>query len=298
MSSTSLFLLLKEYIDTEQIPSAPYINGLVRWDETEWLGHYKRMLDAIDFFQYEKCDRFYDINNLLQFAYPFDLLKDYYEDRDEFPGNSEIILAQIGSKGFMDWREDSEVDGQQYFFYEMNVTEDAFGEIARKIRSQKAVVLLNLDAISYPSPIKLSYANGHCSVEIEHVDSIKGLHGWFSMNRKPQRIFIYSSKHGDFYHPSEMIPGKGRKAAQLECLQEEAQKLLEQAVGNDTRSSLWFYDTKYMKHIYFENQKEIRLAFHGYHLSENEENFRNISINKLSSIIGEDYEDKYSFCIF
>ena len=65
MSSTSLFLLLKEYIDTEQIPSAPYINGLVRWDETEWLGHYKRMLDAIDFFQYEKCDRFYDINTLL-----------------------------------------------------------------------------------------------------------------------------------------------------------------------------------------------------------------------------------------
>lgn len=292
MSSTSLFLLLKEYTDAEQMPSAPYINGLNCWDEEEWLGRYKRMLDAIDFFQYEKCDRFYDINNLRQFAYPFDLLKDYYEDRDEFPGDAEIILIQIGSKGFMDWREESEVDEQQYFLFDMNVTEDAFGEIARKIRSQKAVALLNLDAISHPSPIKLYYANRHCSVEIEHVDSIKGLHAWFSKNRKPQRVFEYSSKHGDFYHPSEMIPGKGRKAARLECLQEEAQKLLEQAVGNDVRSSLWFYDSKYKKHIYFENQNEIRLAFHGYHLSENEENFSNISINKLSFVIEEDYEAK------
>lgn len=284
---TSLFLLLKEYTDAEQMPSAPYINGGIRIDESEWLQHCKRLIDAIDFFRYEKCDRFYDINNIRKFAYPFDLLKDYYEDRDEFPGDSESIIAQIASRGFVDWREESENDDQQYFFYDTNVTDDTFGEMARNIRLDKAVVLLNLDAVSYPSPINLSFANGNCIVSIEYVDSIKGLHRWFSENRKPQRVFVYSSKHGDFYHKSELIPGTGRKASQLKCLQEEAQKLLEQAVGNDIKSSLWFYDAKYQKYIYFENQNEIRLAFHGYHLSENEENFRNISIEKLTTVIGE-----------
>ena len=289
MSRTSLFLLLKEYTDEDQLPSASYINGDDCWDEAEWWEYYTHLFDTIDFFRYETCDRFYDKKNILHSTYPFDLLKDYYEDRNEYPCDSESLLAQIALMGFIDWREECGGNNQQYFFYDTNVTDDTLGEIARHITLDKAVILLNLDAISHPSPIKLSYANRHCSVEVDHVDSIKGLHAWFSKNRKPQRVFVYSSKHGDFYHPSEMIPCKGRKAAQLECLQEEAQKLLEQAVGNDVRSSLWFYDVKSKKHIYFENQNEIRLAFHGYHLSENEENFSNISIDKLSFIIGEDY---------
>lgn len=286
--STVLFLLLKEYTDVEQMSSAPYINGGDCLDESEWLNYYKHLFNTIDFFRYEKCDRFYDVKNFLQATYPLDLLKDYYEDREEFPNGSESIIAQIVSNGFMDWRDESEEEeGQRYFFYRMDVTDNALGEIARKIRSEKAVVLLNLDAISHPSPLKLSYANGNCSVKINHVNCIKELHSWFSKNRKPQRVFVYSSKHGDFYHPSEMISGTRRKAAQLECLQEEAQMLLEHAVGHDIASSLWYYDAKYKKHIYFENQNEMRLAFHGYHLRENEENFSNISIDKLATIMGE-----------
>lgn len=290
--STALFLLLKEYTDADQLPSVPYVNGGDCLDESEWLKYYKQLFDTIDFFRYEKCDRYYDVRNFLQANYPFDLLKDYYEDREEFPGDSESIIAQIVSNGFIDWRDESEEDGQRYCFYNMDVTEDVLGEIARNIRSEKAVVLLNMDAISHPSPIRLSYANGNCSVEIEHVGSIKGLHGWFSKNRRPQRVFVYSSKHGDFYHPSEMISGTWRKAAQLECLQEEAQSLLDYAVGDDIGSSLWYYDAKYKKHIYFENQNEMRLAFHGYHLIENEENFNNISIDKLAAVMGEKYDSK------
>lgn len=290
---TSLFLLLKEYTDGSKKPSAFYINAEDCLDEGEWQELYERLIDTIDFFRYERCDRFFDIENLVRATYPFDLLKDYYEERDEYPCVSESILMQMASMGFVDWREEYEEDDQQYFFYDMDVTEDTLGEIARNIRSDKAVILLNLDAISHSSPLRLSYANGNCSMEIEHVDGIKGLHEWFSENRKPQRIFVYSPKHGDFYHPSEMISGSGRRrAAQLECLQEEAQKLLERAVGNDIRSSLWFYDAKYDKHIYFENQNEIRLAFHGYHLDENEENFNNISIEKLTTIIGKRYNGK------
>ena len=288
--NTSLFILLREYTDGVIMPSSPYINAEDCLDEGEWLILYKRLINTIDFFRYEICDRFFDIENLAHATYPFDLLKDYYEERDIYPCTSENILTQISSMGFIDWREEYEEDNEQYLFYKMDVTDDILGEIARNIRFGKAVVLLNIDAIRYPSPICLSYAKGNCVVEIEHVDCVKGLHEWFSMNRKPQRVFVYSSKHGDFYHPSEMISGSGRRAAQLKCLQSEAQALLNRAVGHDIESSLWYYDAKYNKHIYFENQNEIRMAFHGYHLSANEENFGNISIAKLIAVLGEKYD--------
>lgn len=287
---TALFLLLKEYTDGVEIPSAPYIQAEDCLDETKWLDNYKLLIDVIDYFRYEKCDRFFDINNLVHATFPFDLLKDYYEERDEYPCTSDNILVQIAFMGFVNWREMYVKDDQQYFYYDIDVTDDTLGEIARNIHMDNAVILLNMDAIRHSSPLRLTYANGNSLVEIEHVDCIKGLHEWFSVNRKPQRVFVYSSKHGDFYKQSEMISGSGRRAAQLECLKVEAQKLLEQAVGNDVNSSMWFYDSKYHKHIYFENQNEIRLAFHGYHLKENEENFSNISIDKLTTVLGERYD--------
>ena len=275
------------------MPTAEYINADSCWDKDEWVTWYKRLLAIIDFFRYEKCDRFFDLKNLVQATYPFNFLKDYYEERDEFPGITENVLAQIGSMGFVDWREESAIDGHHYFFYDFDVTNDTLGEVARAVLSEKSVVLLNMGAITCPSPIKLSYAHNHCSIKIYHVDSIQTLHEWFSKNRKPQRIFVYSSKHGDFFKPSQIISGTGRKAAQLECLQDEAQSLLNHAIGNDIESSLWFYDDKYNKHIYFENQNERRLAFHGYHLNENEENFANISKVKLSVILGKNYDNHH-----
>ena len=36
------------------------------------------------------------------------------------------------------------------------------------------------------------------------------------------------------------------------------------------------------KHIYFENQQEERLAFHGYHLQPGEENYDNIDMDQLT----------------
>jgi len=290
--STSLFLLLREYADVTAMPTASYINADNCLEEAELVKLYKRLIDTIDFFRYEKCDRFFDMKNLIQATYPFDLLKDYYEERDEYPCTAENIIVQIGLMGFVDWKEEYEEDDQRYYLYDADVSEDMLGEVARNIRSNKAVVLLNMDAIKHSSPIKLSYANKNCWVEIEHVNSIEGLHKWFSNNRKPKRIFTYSSKHGDFYRVAEMIPGTNKRAAQLECTQTEAQELLDLAVGNDVKSSLWYYDSKYNKHIYFENQNEMRLAFHGYHLSENEENFSNISKDKLSVVMGDRYDKR------
>jgi len=44
------------------------------------------------------------------------------------------------------------------------------------------------------------------------------------------------------------------------------------------------YDRANKSYIYFENQKEMRLAFHGYHVVDGEENYQNIDVNKINEI--------------
>lgn len=289
---TSLFILLKEYADDNTAQTSSYIKADNCFEEEAGIQYFRRLIEVIDYFRYEKCDRYFDSKNLFQATYPYGILKDYYEERDEYPGIAENILTQIGSMGFVDWRDTFAKDSEHYFLYDTDVTDDTLGEIAKNIRSGNGAVLLNMGAIEYPSPIEISYANNNCSVNVEYSEDIKGLHSWFSKNRRPPRIYNFHPKHGNYYKPAEMIPGTDRRAAQLKCKDNEAQDLLDKAIGYDTVSSLWYYDMQRNMHIYFENQNERRLAFHGYHLEEGDENFDNISIDKLKVILGEKYNSQ------
>lgn len=115
------------------------------------------------------------------------------------------------------------------------------------------------------------------------MSSLKELYEWFSKNRLPQRIYVYNPKHGDAYHKAQALPN-GKMAAQLETDEEATRCLLGKAIGIDTNSALWYYDHERKKFIYFENQREQRLAFHGYHLSPGDENYDNIDQEKLRQI--------------
>ena len=284
--NTSLFILLREYTDGVIMPSSPYINAEDCLDEGEWLILYKRLINTIDFFRYEICDRFFDIENLAHATYPFDLLKDYYEERDIYPCTSENILTQISSMGFIDWREEYDENDeyvQMYIYNGVDVTNDTLGEILRVKKSYPAI-LLNCEALRCPSQINVSSNDGQ-TYYIDCVDDIHTLHNWFSNNRQPRRVFVYNPKHGDKFHPSEYISGTDRKAARLEATCEEAQRLLDLAISTSPTDAFWYYDAQVGKYIYFENQQEIRLAFHGYHLSPGEENYDNIGKEKLAKIL-------------
>ena len=99
--------------------------------------------------------------------------------------------------------------------------------------------------------------------------------------------YVYNPKHGDDKHPAQMIAGTTKRAAQLLTNRNDTERLLKLAVGTDINSALWYYDEANNCYIYFENQNELRLAFHGYHLSEGEENYDNIDFHKLSLLSEE-----------
>lgn len=282
---TSLFFLLKEYADSSKSPSSEYIESDNWINSDTFLQYFNDWMNVFEFFQYETCNRYYDGKNLRGVLYPYEILKnEYYEQEDEFPNASLYVYAQLNRLGISDWREESKVElNDIYSYYTWEVTNDTLGEIARQTNCSIACILLNCNAINGTNPIVLT-TNSKRNVVIEHCSDIASLHQWFSKNRKPQRVFVYNPKHGDNKHMAQMISGTQRRAAQLEVSRTKAQELLKLAIGIDPKSPLWLYDKETGKYIYFENQQEERLAFHGYHLQTGEENFNNIDKEKLKSV--------------
>lgn len=273
---TSLFILFSEYCDASHAPSAVYIAGNGETElETIW-GEAQKWLDMSHYFEYELCNRYYDSRNLEGLLYPYTLLENEYEearaqeetedeeDRQEYPVLNLLVKASLNAQGFVDWRDEAQEASEQFSWNDTDVTQDALGGM--------------------PSPIQLSVSPTRETVDIDHCNTIPSLHQWFSENRQPKRIYDYNPKHGDDSHQAQMIAGTGRRAAQLLTNQAETEQLLKLAVGTDTFSALWYYDEAHEKYIYFENQQERRLAFHGYHLSEGEENYSNIDLEKLEKI--------------
>ena len=281
--STSLFLLFKEYADASKATSATYIEATPLVSSDEILNYFDRWIKVVKFFSYERCNRYYDSKNIENILYPYKLLeKEYSEQDDEYPTTAMLLASQFLSLGLMDWREEADEQPQEsYFYYECDVTADTFGEMARHKKQSKAVVLLNCSAVTSANPIELSSSSKE-TIFLDFVKDIPTLYNWFCKNRLPQRIFDYNPKHGDENNLAWMISGTNRRAAQLEVSKAEAQRLLELAVSSDTTSALWYYDAQRKKHIYFENQQEERLAFHGYHLQPGEENYDNIDVDQLT----------------
>ncbi|NJO02815.1 MAG: hypothetical protein HC880_15045 [Bacteroidia bacterium] len=104
---------------------------------------------------------------------------------------------------------------------------------------------------------------------IPWVSSLEDLEKWLKENRGP-RIFNVHPKHGE-NGQGNWGKSRGNKVEVLECSQEEAQILLDTAVGNhqiDPRR-LYNYDVKHEKYILFYYEGDTpQNQYHGFHLSE------------------------------
>lgn len=283
---TAFYILFKEYSDSSRSPSALYIKDNTETDSEQIVKEVNEWLKIARFFKYERCDRYYDSENMKGVLYPYIVLQEEYEE-EEYPNVTVVIQALLNEEGFVDWRDEPLESGEQYSLNNQDVTNDCLGEMARNEAQGNAVVLLNCNAFHFRSPIVLSVNPTGNNVSIYWYNDIRSFHQWFSDNRQPQRVYVYNPKHGDDKHPAQMIAGTTKRAAQLLTNRNDTERLLKLAVGTDINSALWYYDEANNCYIYFENQNELRLAFHGYHLSEGEENYDNIDFHKLSLLSEE-----------
>lgn len=296
MDKTSLFIIFQEYADSSSHATSPIIKSHDKIDEERDCNYFKTFLDDIEFFRYEVIDRFYDSNNLNAALYPYKILEEEYKQDGEYPNIALTVVSSLKAYGFEDTRQYDDIgNGKEYLFHNIDVTNTIIGKAAmenghididcHQQECHHISVLLQKESIdqSLVSNCELNSKRGKKHINI--VSSLEELYEWLCENRLPQRIYIYNPKHGDSGHKAQTLP-KGKKAAQLETDQKTTQQLLNKAIGTDTHSALWYYDEERKKYIYFENQNEIRLAFHAYHLKPGEENYDNIDRDKLSKIEG------------
>lgn len=271
---TLIYVLLPEYVDASHCTSSVALspNTNVSIDVATYKAILAKVKGILSFFGYEHIYPIYSVDNLRSFVWPLKTVEDIYPDGKLFLQNQ---LKNIG------WTTADDVSCNlpvPCMLYANDVSDETIGDIVSRQKFGNAVVVLNIDTLSSKvSPLSVTEKFTGNSVEIVTVDDIKRLYDWLSANRIPQREYCYNDKHGDKDHCATI-------GSQLMTDKEETKSLLNAAVGETKDGSLWLFDKANNAFIYFENQRELRLAFHGYHVREGDENFENINLEKLKKI--------------
>ena len=283
---TTIYLLFREYVDRQRVPSHEYIHGrefaVERLNEDIW-AEVRSLTSILNFFSHERLTVLYDLNNLRALLFPANALS------KEYPSLKTAVLAQIKDK-YTSWEDcPSDTDNLNYSLETgCDISEDMLGDMTRRQHCCPCAVLHN-EAIDTRRDGCVSV---HCSngkdESLFTLSDIRGMHGWVSENRIPKRQYNYNPKHGDANHPSQFFTdrhGRRRRAAQLLTDTKDTNELLKYAVGRNQASELWYYDINNDSYIYFENEGNTpQLGFHAYHLHPNDENFDNIDVEKLRQV--------------
>ena len=285
---TTVYLLFREYVDAQKVPTCPYIRGR-ELDATKLTAEIwtevQPQLSILKFFGHERMLVLYDRKNLGALLYPATALT------DEYPGLRTTVLAQIKDK-YTSWDDcPSKSDNLTYTTETgYDISNDMLGDMARRQHYQVApCALLQKDAIDTD---KADCVNVVCSdrsaEQLMSFHDVKGFHKWVSENRQPKRTYHFNPKHGDANRHRNR-----EEAAQLLTDEAMTNELLKYAVGRDQESELWYYDVNNGCYIYFENEGNTpQLGFHAYHIHSGEENFENIDICKLCIVQEEILSDK------
>lgn len=284
-SSSLVYVVFEEYLDASHPTSKGYVLGnanLLQNNCQDIQSIIESYFDVLDFFSYEDAKYIYDQDNLSGLLFPLSTLP------DEYPGEEEELLASLSAHGFIeasDLEPSPSVGNIQYLHF--NVTNDLFGRMICCNQDGEKVVLFHRNAVVSANSIltfSLSNTGGH--IDIESCDDIRGLHSWFSKNRKTPRKYKFNPKHGNSNTPCQNIQdGSGVPAAQLEASDADAQDLLNQAVGHKRDAILWFWDDKVQKYIVFRYQGKNTLnEYHCYHLSPAQKGFKDIDLEKVKVI--------------
>lgn len=271
---TLVYILLPEYVDLTHSTSTVSVkaNTTIPLDVSVYKRILTRVKSILSFFGYEYIYPIYNIKNLKSFAWPIKTVEDIYPDGKLFLQN---LNRSIG------WTTADDVSNSTHvscILYGTDVTKEVIGDMASRQKFGNAVVILNMDALtSKTSPLPVTEKYTGQSIEIVSVDDIPNLHKWISKNRVPQRQYTFNPKHGDKFN-------KATYGSQLLTDENETKRLLASAVGETRDGALWLYDKTNNAYIYFENQHELRLAFHGYHVKEGDENYENINLQKLKIV--------------
>ncbi|MDR1937458.1 MAG: hypothetical protein LBQ73_03025 [Tannerellaceae bacterium] len=236
MACSELFLLLHE-----SGAQTRFINqSEICVDENTEMEYLNRLRFCVKYVQTENYEGFYDSRNIQSHLYQFQELEDYY------PCNPTMVLRDI-LKEWDNWRDLAHSKGDYLIFDSEKMTDHIFCEIAQRQHEnpENSYLLLSHEAVSIEKEIEVMINREKIKIALRPLDKT---HEWFSLNRKPERRYHPSPKHG------ENGRGNWRDAAKLLCSHEEAGEILHKALLKTIKYCI--FTTQKMHPISFSEKKE------------------------------------------
>ncbi|KWT84044.1 hypothetical protein [Candidatus Magnetominusculus xianensis] len=253
MAGTNLFLLL-----AETTPSNQWMQPNVFQDELSLNQYVNELSVKLEEIIIENYIGYFDEENRLNF------IKHY--NMDDFPYAPITRLKRL-LRDWENWRETiQQSSDKEYKIFGQPIKDHTFCEISKRQATDKNnnYALLNHHACKIMDKNISVSIDGRNAYYFPNLQNFTSLIQWFVENRKPKRMFNLNPKHG------ENGRGNWPDASSLECSKDEAQELLNTAIG-DSGKTLYTYDKKNMKYIVFryENTDEDKITYHGYHVALN-----------------------------
>ncbi|MBF0553684.1 MAG: hypothetical protein HQK96_03920 [Nitrospirae bacterium] len=276
MAVTNIFLLL-----AETKPSYNWTLNNEPFQDDEPLGHYFEIINSAikqikekindevkdklrDEIKRECLIGYYDENNARNF------LECYKGDEKKYSINQLSFLRKIVYNNLENWRDDSKQspDKEYKLFNKSTIKNHTFCEMSQRIVNIREInyALLNHYACSIDTDEIPVTIEGGATVKVFNLQTKNSgsLAKWLVNTIIQKRIFNLNPKHGE--------NGRGNQPRQavLECSKENAQDLLNTAIGG-SGNKLFNYDKTHDKYIVFMDEKhnECEKSYHGYHVDLN-----------------------------
>lgn len=262
MARSELFLLLPVYKEAQGQPG--YVLNTDVPSEDELKETAKKIDETADFFQNENYSGYYDSDNLKGFLLPATIAEDCYP-------NTATRFRSIMKRWGEDWRREKRQDEEDdYRYYCQKIENDTLCEIIKRNGTDTdgcTFLLVNHNAISCKDDfIRAGYNNESVDINVSRLD-FKDIARWFETNRRPQRVFNWNPKHGEFGKGAHPSNGKD-KVSVLMGSRGEAGRLLHKAFGLQP-GTLYFFDEKYDRYIEFKREGEN--IYHAFHIAPEDE---------------------------
>lgn len=209
----------------------------------------------------EIYEGFYDHLNIINFLCLYDTLEDYYPFAPK-----KLLRSVISRNAFINWREEKiQSADTDYQIFNQPTNDNTFCEIAERknMVGDDKYALLNHHACTIPDMIAVNI-NDNSAIEIDNLKDEKEILAWFAQNRLPPRNFNINLKHGE--NRQYVLEVGGKKISPLRCSLQEAQVLLNTAIGT-TEKELYNLDPVYDEIIVFKYEGPTpQNMYHGYHV--------------------------------
>jgi len=256
MNGTYLYIILPESESTTLYTPWNLLNEEY-WEYENFVEFVKELSSYLLQIKNENFFGKYDLLNILSFLKELEVLEDLY------PNSPTRILRSI-LKNFEDWRKDlNNWVGDEYIIFGQGLKNHSLCKISNHLSSiseNENIALLNHKALSFRDDITINFnRKSNC---IPNINSIEKISTWFQKNRIPCRKFHDTDKH------KENNNGNWDNASPLRCTLQQAQNLLNSAIGDKT--TLYNIDIQnncWIKFMYDNVEVPIgQKQYHGYSL--------------------------------